>query len=108
MIKTALLMLPVLLLGAQTESIVYQVNGGQRTPISPFVYGHNHPEWGKQGWTAPLSRVGGNRLTAYNWETNASNAGSDSHQQYDKLMGNDVPGEAVRRSVAAAHEPGAA
>jgi hypothetical protein len=109
MMKTALLLLPVLLTGAQAEPTVYQVNGGQKTPISPYVYGHNHPAWGKQGWTAPLARVGGNRLTAYNWETNASNAGSDWHHQNDNLMGKDeVPGEAVRAAVAACQERGAA
>jgi hypothetical protein len=108
MIKTVLLMLPLALIGAQSESIVYQVNGGQRTPISPYVYSHNHPDWGKHGWKSPLSRVGGNRLTAYNWETNASNAGSDWHHQNDNLMGNDVPGEAVRRAVAWAQERGVA
>jgi hypothetical protein len=52
--------------------------------------------------------VGGNRLTAYNWETNASNAGSDWQHQNDNLMGGDVPGEAMRKAVAASHEHGAA
>jgi hypothetical protein len=73
------------------------------------VYGTNSPAWGKSGWKALLTRAGGNRLTAYNWETNASNAGSDWQHQNDALMGTtDVPGEAMRKAVASAHEHGAA
>jgi mannan endo-1,4-beta-mannosidase len=34
-----------------------------------------------------LSRSGGNRNTAYNWETNDSNAGSDWFNQNDDFMG---------------------
>lgn len=37
-------------------------------------------------------RIGGNRLTAYNWETNASNAGSDWHNTSDNwLVGKLLP-----------------
>jgi len=31
-------------------------------------------------------RLGGNRMTGYNWETNASNAGSDWNQSSDNYM----------------------
>jgi hypothetical protein len=34
-----------------------------------------------------LSRSGGNRMTAYNWETNASNAGSDYYNENDSFLG---------------------
>ncbi|WP_437623099.1 glycoside hydrolase family 44 protein [Sorangium sp. So ce1151] len=71
-------------------------------PISPLIYGAN---WvsdldGEQRGTTVV-RMGGNRLTAYNWENNASNAGSDYMYQNDAyLVGDspngDVPGEAVR------------
>ena len=46
-------------------------------PISRFIYGMNgwDPAGGRANLT--LSRSGGNRMTAYNWETNASNAGAD-------------------------------
>lgn len=43
-----------------------------RKPISPLVYGTND-----HYAPAPAKRMGGNRLTSYNWETNASNAGRD-------------------------------
>ncbi len=43
-----------------------------RKDISPYIYGTNDPYE-----RAAARRLGGNRLTAYNWEHNASNAGSD-------------------------------
>ncbi len=92
----------------QETSLTCQVDGSKKLPISPYVYGVNHPKWDKDGWKTPLSRAGGNRLTAYNWETNASNAGSDWQHQNDNLMGTDVPGEAMRRGVAGSFEHGAA
>jgi mannan endo-1,4-beta-mannosidase len=45
-----------------------------RTAISPYVYGVNQD---LPGYTATARRQGGNRSTGYNWENNASNAGSD-------------------------------
>jgi hypothetical protein len=94
--------------GGQDGPLPFQVDGSRRSPISPYVYGVNFPKWDKDGWKTPLTRSGGNRLTAYNWETNASNAGSDWQHQNDNLMGTDVPGEAMRRSVAGAFDHGAA
>jgi hypothetical protein len=105
----AILLASTALAGEQENPLVLQVDGSQRTPISPYIYGTNSPGWEKSGWVAPLTRAGGNRLTAYNWETNASNAGSDWQHQNDALMGaTDVPGEAMRKAVASAHEHGAA
>jgi hypothetical protein len=64
-------------------------------PISPFIYGINGVrDLGKNRQT--LTRSGGNRLTAYNWENNASNAGSDWQFQNDDLLSkNDQPAKAV-------------
>jgi len=104
----ACLLLLVGLAAGQTEPLSWKVDGARTFAISPFVYGVNHPTWEKQGWTATISRVGGNRLTAYNWETNASNAGSDWQHQNDNLMGGDVPGESMQKAVASSHEHGAA
>ena len=66
--------------------------------ISPYIYGVNFPDWsGMSGITIPLARQGGNRMTAYNWETNASNAGSDWKHQNDSYMDKtDEPGHTVR------------
>ncbi len=50
------------------------------TPISPHIYGSNQDRPGSR-WT--VRRWGGNRTTGYNWETNASNAGSDWNHSSD-------------------------
>jgi hypothetical protein len=84
-------------------------SSASRHPISPYVYGMNQPDWAGRSRGLRLGRLGGNRWTAYNWETNASNAGADyRHQNDDYLGGGDVAGEAVRPHVAAAHAAGAA
>ncbi len=64
------------------QAVVVVVDPAVRHPISRFIYGLNFAEsktlWGSdvpQGIT--LNRMGGNRLSAYNWETNASNCGND-------------------------------
>lgn len=63
--------------------------------ISPLIYGTNGaPEIATTHQT--VIRSGGNRLTAYNWENNASNAGSDYLFQNDGYLSNsDVPGRVV-------------
>jgi mannan endo-1,4-beta-mannosidase len=48
---------------------------GPRRPISPWIYGTNADLPAQEGITA--RRFGGNRSTAFNWETGASNAGVD-------------------------------
>ncbi len=78
-------------------------------PISPYVYGSNEDDWTKSGRHLTFGRQGGNRMTAYNWENNASNAGSDyQNQSDDYLGGGDIPGEVPRKAVAAAQENDAA
>lgn len=54
-----------------------------RAAISPTIYGSN-VDMGLNALT--LRRLGGNRMTGYNWETNASNAGSDWNHQSDNYM----------------------
>ena len=48
-----------------------------RHPISPYIYGTSQGDWAGRSRRLRLGRLGGNRWTAYNWETNASNAGAD-------------------------------
>jgi len=72
-------------------------------PISPWIYGINFYT-GVTGAPPHLTidRAGGNRWTAYNWETNASNAGSDYIYDNDNyLSSSTTPAEAVRSFVAA-------
>src|SRR6267142_2520485 len=79
-------------------------------PISPWIYGINFYS-GISG--APplltLDRAGGNRWTAYNWETNASNAGSDYIYNNDNyLSSTNAPAEAVRSFIAGDQAKGVA
>ncbi|HVZ79384.1 MAG TPA: glycoside hydrolase family 44 protein [bacterium] len=53
-------------------------------PISPYIYGINDKD--PQDTHTTVRRLGGNRMTGYNWENNASNAGSDWHQTSDDWM----------------------
>jgi hypothetical protein len=84
-------------------AVTITVDPTKTKPISPWIYGLNFYT-GISG--APprltLDRAGGNRWTAYNWETNASNAGSDFLYENDNfLTSSATPAEAVRSFVAA-------
>ncbi|MFT3836912.1 MAG: glycoside hydrolase family 44 protein [Myxococcaceae bacterium] len=77
-------------------------------PISPLIYGSNvaddiaNSRYG-------LVRAGGNRYTAYNWENNASNAGSDwLYQNDDNLSASNTPGAALAPLLQSAAAHGAA
>ena len=69
--------------GADIPVTVQIDPGANRAAISPFIYGTNQDIAGTP-FTA--FRSGGNRTTGYNWENNASNAGSDYNQQSDDFM----------------------
>src|SRR4028119_468775 len=95
----------LLLLGPHTVSI----DVTRTTPISPYIYGANFTPWEKTGRTVILDRQGGNRLSAYNWETNASNAGNDYRHQNDGYMGeSNEPGWTVRTFIEKSQAHGAA
>jgi len=53
-----------------------------RAPISPYIYGSNFD----LGAPVTVLRQGGNRMTGYNWENNASNAGSDWFHHSDNFL----------------------
>jgi fibronectin type 3 domain-containing protein len=82
--------------------VTITIDATKTKPISPYIYGTNF----YSGNTKPqpnftFDRDGGNRWTAYNWETNASNAGSDYFYQSDAyLSSSNVPAEAVRSFIA--------
>jgi len=54
------------------------------TPISPYIYGAN-PEFTEEE-SLGARRQGGNRLTGYNWENNASSAGTDWNNSSDNYL----------------------
>ncbi len=58
--------------------------------ISPLIYGTNQPHQPDQARYG-LVRMGGNRLTCFNWENNASNAGSDYNYQNDDYLVMELP-----------------
>jgi autotransporter-associated beta strand protein len=84
---------------AQT-SVNFSVDTQQAVkPISRFIYGVNQSLTGSYS-NLTFTRLGGNRWTAYNWETNASNAGSDWYYQNDNYLGGgNTPGGAVTPSI---------
>lgn len=62
--------------------------------ISPYIYGTNvEPEFShsKQD-PSRMVRLGGNRTTGYNWENNASNAGSDWQHYSDNYLESRIEG----------------
>ncbi len=75
-------------------------------PISPYIYGVNDVDPGDIN--ATVRRLGGNRMTGYNWTNNASNAGNDWHHMSDnwlcdshKYTDCDQPGAFARHFVEA-------
>lgn len=74
---------------------IFTINADRKlAPISPLIYGMNL----KKEFThspedfATLVRLGGNRTTGYNWENNASNAGSDWKHSSDNNMPSNIIG----------------
>ncbi|MCS7202647.1 MAG: glycoside hydrolase family 44 protein [Dictyoglomus sp.] len=55
----------------------------ERITISPYIYGANQDV---ENVRHTARRIGGNRLTGYNWETNMSNAGSDWYHYSDYYL----------------------
>jgi Glycoside hydrolase family 44 len=64
-------------------AVTYHINtAAERHTISPYIYGINNGVYEK----ATFRRWGGNRLSAYNWETNYSNAGIDYLNENDNYL----------------------
>jgi len=77
-------------------------------PISRFIYGMNGWDPAQRPFHLALSRSGGNRMTAYDWETNDSNAGADYFNQNDSFLGGgSTPNGAVKPGLEAARNAGA-
>jgi Glycoside hydrolase family 44 len=81
--------------------VTITVTPNSQHAISPYIYGTN---FASGVANAPPSltfdRAGGNRWTAYNWVTNASNAGSDYLYENDAyLTSSTTPGAAVTDGI---------
>lgn len=84
--------------------VAFAINAAATYPISRFIYGGNFIDdpANYTGGVTPVemtfNRMGGNRLSAYNWENNFSNAGADFNWQNDRyLSSSTTPGNAVRQ-----------
>lgn len=83
-------------------SVSFEVHSDQdRLAISPLIYGINSGDFSDSRIKhLTFNRAGGNRITAYNWETNASNAGTDYFNQNDNfLSSSNVPGAAFTDQI---------
>ena len=67
--------------GSYNMNVTVDLSGEQKA-ISPYIYGMNKYD----DVRISAVRQGGNRLTAYNWENNASNAGEDWKHSSDSFM----------------------
>ncbi len=70
----------------------------EKKDISPYIYGINQYGNEKNYLQADFTAVrqGGNRMTAYNWENNASNAGEDwKHSSDNNLSSSSMPADCV-------------
>ncbi len=75
---------------AQPQAVNITVSPSEEhKEISPYIYGVNSGV-DLNAVSAGAMRLGGNRLTAYNWENNISNAGSDWKHFSDMYLMNDV------------------
>jgi hypothetical protein len=101
---------------ATPAKVTFVINTDVRQlAISPFIYGMNLDKTVDPAQFAEvmaearpgLVRMGGNRWTAYNWENNDSNAGSDyEYQNDDYLSASTSPGAAVLPTIEAAEKAG--
>ena len=99
-----------------TIKFVIDIAKGRRA-VSPLIYGINADKsvGSAAAFNAELTearpgliRLGGNRWTAYNWENNDSNAGSDyEYENDDYLTASSRPAAAVVPTVKAAEAEGA-
>ncbi|HEX6398003.1 MAG TPA: glycoside hydrolase family 44 protein [Steroidobacteraceae bacterium] len=93
-----------------TPAVTFSIDSSRDVhPISRFIYGMNGWDPAGRPKNLTLSRSGGNRMTAYNWENNACNAGSDYQNQNDDFLGGgNTPNGAVAPGLEAARAAGAA
>src|SRR4051812_684332 len=104
--STAIWMCGLCCLPTRGADVTFSINTTQGVhSISRYIYGTNQ----FNGSTAPvnlgLQRLGGNRWTGYNWETNYSNAGSDYLHNSDLYLTNGQvlpPGGAITPALQAA------
>jgi hypothetical protein len=89
-------------------SVSFTIDSSKTHAISPYIYGTNSGDFTKEAKGLTLARVGGNRLTAYNWENNLSNAGSDYNYSSDNYLSTSTtPGAGMTKPTQVASSAGA-
>lgn len=91
--KLAAAVISVILCGTLSQTVYGENTGANisiepsegHKSISPYIYGVNSGA-DLDAVTAKSFRLGGNRMSAYNWENNMSNAGSDWKNMSDMYL----------------------
>jgi hypothetical protein len=87
--------------GGGGANVIVTVSPGVTAAISPYIYGINSDAGNGSPVGITFDRAGGNRWTAYNWEINASNAGSDYlYENDDYLSSSSTPAQPVTSFIA--------
>jgi len=80
--------------------VTITVTPASQHAISPYIYGVNLASSLTNGPPSlTFDRAGGNRWTAYNWQTNASNAGSDYLYENDSFLSSSTTPAAAATNV---------
>lgn len=83
-----------------STNVTITIDPTRTKAISPYIYGINSYSAGSDPAHLTMDRMGGNRWTAYNWENNYSNAGSDYlYESDDYLDSSTVPADAVTKTI---------
>ncbi len=80
MLLTTMLPNGISIAASSSEVNVTIDTNAERASISPYIYGGN---WEFNNAKLTSKRLGGNRMTGYNWENNFSSAGSDWQHSSD-------------------------
>jgi hypothetical protein len=107
---------PRRLAAATSATVTFDIDTNVRQrAVSPLIYGVNLDKTVDPAQFAEVMaearpgmvRMGGDRWTAYNWENNDSNAGSDyEYENDDYLSASTSPGAAVLPTIEAAEKAG--
>ncbi len=90
LLMSVMVLFSACLLAEKTKKIEITIDSSAPAkPISPYLFGVNDGA-NLNKVQAGSIRLGGNRMTAYNWETNKSNAGSDWYNSSDNYLTNNI------------------
>jgi hypothetical protein len=73
-------------LNINAQTTTANLNFNSQQPISPYIFGYNQDHEApnaSEKWA--IHRLGGNRLTAFNWENGASNSGKAAYTNDDRV-----------------------